>query len=71
PIPTDTDSNDIWRWHTQLVVDDINSTAKWLRENNARFISPGVVTLPDDKLGFSKGVIVLDPDGHAMLIVEK
>ena len=71
PIPTDTDSNDIWRWHTKLVVDDLNSTVKWLRENNARFISLGVVTLPDDKLGFSKGVIVLDPDGHAMLIVEK
>ncbi len=71
PIPTDSDSNDIWRWHTQLVVDDINSTVKWLRENNARFISPDVVTLPDDRLGFSKGAIVLDPDGHAMLIVEK
>jgi hypothetical protein len=30
-----------------------------------------VRTLPDDTLGFKKGIMVLDPDGHAMQLIEK
>ncbi|MEE9568179.1 MAG: VOC family protein, partial [Candidatus Binatia bacterium] len=70
-MPLDTRANDLWHWQTQLVVDDVDAVAKWLRKNNVRFVSDQVRTLPDDRLGFSKGIMVLDPDGHAMLIVEK
>ena len=33
---------------------------------NDRFVSPGAVTLPDARLGFRKGFLVRDPDGHVM-----
>ncbi len=70
-MPLNTRANDIWHWQTQLVVDDVGAVAKRLRKNNVRFVSPRVSALPDDKLGFTRGIMVLDPDGHAMLIVEK
>jgi len=54
-----------------LVVDDVDSVAKWLRNNNVRFVTPRISHLPGGKLGFKKGIMVRDPDGHAMMIVEK
>jgi hypothetical protein len=30
-----------------------------------------VVTLPKDKLGFRKGLLVRDPDGHALQLIEE
>jgi len=41
------------------------------RERGAPFISPGAVTLPDDRLGFARGLLVRDPDGHVMEVVQK
>jgi catechol 2,3-dioxygenase-like lactoylglutathione lyase family enzyme len=71
PKPLDVKANDIVHWQTTLIVDDIEAAEKWLRENNVRIVSDQVRTLPDDKLGFKEGIMALDPDGHAMLIVEK
>jgi hypothetical protein len=34
-------------------------------------VSPGVVSLNDKSLGFSKGVLARDPDGHVMALLEK
>lgn len=70
-IPPDVKANDIVHWQTTLIVKDVETVAKRLRENNVRFVSDQVRTLPDDKLGFKKGVIVLDPDGHAIELVER
>jgi catechol 2,3-dioxygenase-like lactoylglutathione lyase family enzyme len=71
PLPLNTRANDIWHWQTQLVVDDADSVAKRLRTNNVRFVTPRISDLPGGKLGFKKGIMVRDPDGHAMMIVEK
>jgi len=70
-LPLNTRANDIWHWQTQLVVDDVDSMAKWLRNNNVRFVAPRISDLPGGKLGFKKGIMVRDPDGHAMMMVEK
>jgi catechol 2,3-dioxygenase-like lactoylglutathione lyase family enzyme len=35
------------------------------------FVSPGVVTFEAAQLGFSKGLLVRDPDGHVMELVQK
>jgi len=29
------------------------------------------VTIPEKKLGFSKGLLARDPDGHALQLIEK
>lgn len=70
PMPADTQSNDLWHWQTTLVVPDVEAAANSLRAGGVRFISPEVVTLPDATLGFSKAVMVRDPDGHAMRLVQ-
>jgi hypothetical protein len=35
------------------------------------WISPQVIALPENQLGSAKGVLVRDPDGHVMQLVEK
>jgi hypothetical protein len=34
-------------------------------------VSAGVVTLPESALGFTHGMLVRDPDGHAMQLIAK
>ena len=69
-MPLDTEANDLWHWQTSLVVEDVEAAAKVLRAAGVRFVSPDVIAVPDPSLGFSKAIMVLDPDGHAMRLVE-
>lgn len=52
------------------VADMDRSIARKLRDRST-FVSPGVVAIPGQKLGFKKGFLVRDPDGHVMRLVEK
>jgi catechol 2,3-dioxygenase-like lactoylglutathione lyase family enzyme len=70
PAPADTGANDLWHWQTSLVSRRLDQVATKLRAYQHRFISAGVVTLPAHALGFSRGLIVRDPDGHAMLLLD-
>jgi catechol 2,3-dioxygenase-like lactoylglutathione lyase family enzyme len=70
PMPPDTRADDLWHWQTSLVVGDVAAAADTLRAAGVRFVSPEVVTVPDRSLGFSRAIMVLDPDGHAMRLVE-
>jgi catechol 2,3-dioxygenase-like lactoylglutathione lyase family enzyme len=70
PMPLDTKANDLWHWQTSLVVGDVEVAAEALRAAGVRFVTPDVITVPDPALGFSRTVMVLDPDGHAMRLVE-
>jgi hypothetical protein len=36
-----------------------------------RFVSPGLVSQSDTKAGFGRGVLLRDPDGHALSLVDK
>jgi hypothetical protein len=71
PLPTDAKSNDLLHWQTTLVVQDVAAIAQRLRLNQAIFISPNVVAIPGQTLGFKKGMLVRDPDGHPLRLVEK
>ncbi|MFY9733741.1 MAG: VOC family protein [Rhodoplanes sp.] len=71
PFPLDTNSADLWHWQTSLVVEDAAAAAKALRTAGVRFVSPDVVTVPNSKLGFSRAIMVRDPDGHAMRLVQR
>jgi catechol 2,3-dioxygenase-like lactoylglutathione lyase family enzyme len=71
PIPADARTNDLVHWQTVLVTNDLISAAKALHQNQVAFVSSELITLPKDKIGFSKGVMVRDPDGHDLLLVEK
>jgi catechol 2,3-dioxygenase-like lactoylglutathione lyase family enzyme len=69
--PADVHANDIVHWQTMIATDDLDLLAKKLRDADARFVSPGVVAMPKDKAGFSKGALVSDPDGHSVLLIQK
>lgn len=70
PVPPDQRPNDLVHWQTRLVTGAADAAAARLREGRAAFVSPGVATLPDGALGFRKGLLVRDPDGHALQLVE-
>ena len=70
PMPADVRTNDIVHWQTVLLVDDVERAAYRLREAEVRFVSPGVSRMPDNRLGFEKGALIRDPDGHALLLVQ-
>jgi catechol 2,3-dioxygenase-like lactoylglutathione lyase family enzyme len=69
--PADVHANDIVHWQTMIATDDVDLLAKKLGDAHVRFVSPGVVAMPKDKAGFSKGALVTDPDGHTVLLIEK
>ena len=70
PFPADSDANDLWHWETTMVVDDIEKAAQRLENNNIEFISSGIVKMNGD-LGFSHGLLIRDPDGHGIKIIER
>jgi catechol 2,3-dioxygenase-like lactoylglutathione lyase family enzyme len=71
PTPVDIRSSDLMHWQTTLVTKSVEAAFLRLQVGKVTFVSPGVVGLPEGKLAFKKGVLVRDPDGHAMLLVEK
>jgi catechol 2,3-dioxygenase-like lactoylglutathione lyase family enzyme len=71
PAPDDERASDLFHWQTMLVVNAADTFAQNLSAENFRLVSPGVVSISDGRLGFSKGLLARDPDGHVMALVEK
>jgi catechol 2,3-dioxygenase-like lactoylglutathione lyase family enzyme len=71
PMPTDTRANDLMHWQTTLVARNITSVAHRLWAGKFALVSPAVVTLSEGQLGFTAGLLVRDPDGHAMQVIER
>jgi catechol 2,3-dioxygenase-like lactoylglutathione lyase family enzyme len=71
PAPADLRANDLAHWQTTLVADDADASARRLFAARALFVSPGAVGLKETVLGFAKGLLVRDPDGHAMRVVQR
>ena len=71
PAPKDSRANDLWHWQTTLRARDAAQAARKLRRAGNRIISPAVVDIPGKTLGFAKGFLARDPDGHGIQIIEK
>jgi catechol 2,3-dioxygenase-like lactoylglutathione lyase family enzyme len=74
PMPVDTAANDLWHWQTTLVSKDIAAVAARLRKASVRFVTPDVLAVPEEaqaQLGFKKALMVRDPSGHAIRLVEE
>jgi catechol 2,3-dioxygenase-like lactoylglutathione lyase family enzyme len=71
PYPADLRANDIAFWHTTLTLPDAERAASALFGLRVPFISPGFVAIPERALGFPKGLLVRDPDGHAVRLVQR
>ncbi len=71
PFPADGRANDLFHWQTTLMIGAVDLAAQNLVTEKYSFVSPGVVALGASELGFSKGLLVRDPDGHVMALVEQ
>jgi catechol 2,3-dioxygenase-like lactoylglutathione lyase family enzyme len=68
--PADERPNDLVHWQTTVLVPDAGAAAEAVRRGNFRLVSPAPVEVPDTTLGFTRGLLVRDPDGHAVQLVE-
>lgn len=71
PYPADEATNDLIHWQTNFVGISADKAAQSFRNSHSAFVSTGVVDVRDSKAGTLKSVIVRDPDGHAVQIVEQ
>ena len=67
-VPQGLKPNDLVLTRTVVKVTGLMDLARRLQENNVTFISPDVVAV--DGPEWRKGLMVKDPDGHAVLLVE-
>jgi catechol 2,3-dioxygenase-like lactoylglutathione lyase family enzyme len=70
PYPADERPNDLVHWQTTVLVADAAAAADAVRRGRFRLVSASPVSLPDTTLGFSRGLLIRDPDGHAVQLVE-
>ncbi len=70
-IPVDEHANDLVHRQTQLETQNPDAATQPLRLAKTAFISDGLVSFPDPSLGFTRGFVVRDPDGHAISIVQR
>ena len=70
PFPSDGRANDLFHWQTSLLIGSVDLAAQNLLNGKYVFISPSPVPLRNNVLGFSKGLLVRDPDGHVMQLVQ-
>ncbi|MGH7231171.1 MAG: VOC family protein, partial [Nitrospiraceae bacterium] len=71
PRPPDARPNDVLHWQTRLVTPNAEKATQYVRKGPSSFISPGVVATTDGRIGFKKAILVQDPDGHAIQLVEE
>jgi catechol 2,3-dioxygenase-like lactoylglutathione lyase family enzyme len=63
PYPPEEKANDLIHWQTRFLGISADEAAQTLRNT--------AIELPDGKAGFRKAVMLRDPDGHAIQIVER
>ncbi len=74
PMPADTAATDLWHWQTTVVSKDIRTLTDRLRKARAQFITPDPIAIPQEaqgQLGFKKALMIRDPNGHALRLVEE
>ena len=70
-FPPDERANDILHRQTVLSTPNIDESAKALIASRVFFVSSGVIANPLASGGVTKAVVVRDPDGHAIELVER
>jgi catechol 2,3-dioxygenase-like lactoylglutathione lyase family enzyme len=70
PLPEASKPNDLVFWHTDLTVDHLQDLAESLKGRGTMFVSAGPDVLTGEKEGPHRGLIVRDPDGHAVEFFE-
>ena len=67
-FPANTQQNDLWSWSTTLIVKDLQAAVAELRRQNVTFISAEAEDASPLGESGAQGVLIRDPDGHALLL---
>jgi catechol 2,3-dioxygenase-like lactoylglutathione lyase family enzyme len=70
PYPADERANDLVHWQTTVTVPDVVAAAEVVRRGKFRLLSRSPVAFPGNTFGFERGVLIRDPDGHVIQLVE-
>ena len=68
--PTPSQATDLWHWHTTLLVSKLDDVLARINTSKYTLISPGIVPLAGLGITAKRGLLVRDPDGHALLLCE-
>lgn len=61
----------IWLPGATMVSRQIDAAARGILGSKFSLVFPGVVSLTANPLGFARGLLVQDPDGHAVQLIER
>jgi len=70
PRPADTHANDLIEWQTSVAVHEAPQLLGTLRAAHVPPGSSNLVKFPTSGLGFASGLLVADPDGHSVRLVD-
>lgn len=68
--PKNTQANHLIHWHTIIQVENLTAIYDKLILEGYTIVSQGIVPINDTVLKAQKGLMVRDPDGHAVLLCE-
>jgi MIP family channel proteins len=68
PMPPDSHPNDVWYWNSTLLVNDVPAAVSELRKHNIRFVSSEPASVEPLAEKDKQGILIRDPDGHAVLV---
>ncbi|HYE72093.1 MAG TPA: VOC family protein [Blastocatellia bacterium] len=69
--PQDLKANDLAHWQTKLIVRDLKFAERGAISAHYTLVSSGIASLLESEQQYKKSLIVRDPDGHAMQLIEK
>lgn len=70
PYPADARPNDLFHWQTRLRTANAGAALDMVRTARPPFVAAGAVDWPEPRAGYRKSILIRDPDGHAVQIVE-
>jgi MIP family channel proteins len=68
PMPADSHPNDVWYWNSTVLVNDVPASVAELRKRKVRFISSEPENVEPLAEKGKQGILIRDPDGHAVLV---
>ena len=69
-MPADSQSDDAWAWETTVASENADDMESRLHGAKAAFVSPGIVNFESPDMGFRRGFLARDPDGHLVRVTQ-
>ncbi|MDT8413927.1 MAG: VOC family protein [Flavobacteriaceae bacterium] len=68
--PNNSNVTDLWHWHSSIEVSDLDYLYQQLKNRDIEIVSKEIVDLKNTKINASRGIVIRDLDGHALLLFE-